>query len=113
VVAECHRVQPEVNLATVVHRWEEAPHNCRPEIDPRKFPLAMKAACEHVQVTFHPNARVGAMPAIFSASPAGSGLALHLARRPQIGLINFPRIVLAVVNNPLLPSNAQIGARAR
>lgn len=113
VVTECHRVQPEVNPATAVHRWEEALHNYRPEIDPRKFPLAMKAARERVQVIFHPNARVGAMPAIFSASPAGSGLALRWARQPQIGLINFPRIVLVVVNSPLLPSNAQIGARAR
>jgi hypothetical protein len=52
VAAECHPVRPEVNPATVVHLWGEALHNYRPEIeriatpeiDPRKFPLAMKAA---------------------------------------------------------------------
>ncbi len=51
VAAECHPVQSEVNPARVVHRWEEALHNYRPEIEyvatseiePRKFPLAMKA----------------------------------------------------------------------
>jgi hypothetical protein len=90
VAAECHRVRPEFNPATVVHLWEEALHNYRPEIewvatseiDPRKFPLAMKAAQEHVEVMFHPNVRVGAMPAIFSASPAGSRPALRSARQP-------------------------------
>jgi hypothetical protein len=51
VAVECHRVQPDVNPATLVQRWEEAQHSCRPaigrvvtsEIDPRKFPLALKA----------------------------------------------------------------------
>jgi hypothetical protein len=111
--AECHRVQSEVNLATVVYRWEEAPHNYLLEIDPRKFPLGMKAASEHVRVQAHPSDRAEAMPAIFSASLAGLGLALRLARRPQAGLINFPRIVSAAVNRPLLHSNAQIGTRVR
>jgi hypothetical protein len=90
VAAECHRVRPEVNPATVVHLWEEALHSCHPaigrvvtsEIDPRKFPLAMKAAQEHVKVMLLPNVRVGAMPAIFSASPAGSRPALRSARQP-------------------------------
>jgi hypothetical protein len=121
VAAESHRVRPEVNPATVVQLWEEALHNYRPEIewdatseiDPRKFPLAMKPAWEHVQVMFHPNARVGVMPAIFSASPAGSGPALRSAGQPQITLVNSPRIVLAAVNSPLLLTNAQIGARVR
>jgi hypothetical protein len=121
VAVGCHRVRPEVNTTAAVHRWEEARHNYRPEIDrgailevgPHNFLLAMKAALEHAQVMFHPSALVGAMPAIFSASPAGSGLALRSARQPQIGLINIPRIVLAVVNSPLLPTNAQIGAGAR
>jgi hypothetical protein len=48
VAAECRPVRPEVNRAVVVNRWEEALHNCRPEIEPRKFPLAMKATYEHV-----------------------------------------------------------------
>jgi hypothetical protein len=120
VAVECHRVQAEVNPATVVPRWEEAQHSCRPaigrvvtsEIDPLKFPIAMKAQ-EHVEVMFHPNVRVGAMPAIFSAWPAGSALALLSARQPQIGPINFRRIVLAVFNSPLLLTNAQIGAGGR
>jgi hypothetical protein len=55
VAAEYHRVQPEVNQAAVVHRWEEARHSCPPAIDQaatwevehRNFPLAMKA--ERVQ----------------------------------------------------------------
>jgi hypothetical protein len=121
VAVGCHRVRPEVNTTAAVHRWEEARHNYRPEIDrgailevgPHNFLLAMKAALGHAQVIFHPSALVGAMPAIFSASPAGSGLALRSARQPQIDLINIPRIVLAVVNSPLLPTNAQIGAGAR
>jgi hypothetical protein len=121
VAAECHRVQPESNPAMAVHRWEEALHNYRPEIawvatseiDPRKFPLAMKAVHERVPLTFHPNARVGAMQAIFSASPAGSGLALRLAGQSRIAPVNFRRIVLAAVNDPLLRINVQIGARAR
>jgi hypothetical protein len=112
VAVECHRVQSEVNPATV-HQWEEALHNYRPEIDSRKSPLAMKAPQEHVQVMFHPNAQVGAMPAIFSASPAGSGPALRSAAQPQITLANSRRIVLAAVNGPLLHSNAQIGTRVR
>jgi hypothetical protein len=89
VAVECHRVQAEVNPATVVQRWEEAQHSCRPaigrvvtsEIDPRKFPLAMKAQ-EHGEVMLLPNVRVGAMPAIFSGWPAGSALALLSARQP-------------------------------
>ena len=117
----CHRVRAEVNTTAPVHRWEEARHNYRLEIDrgailevgPHNFLLAMKAALDHAQVMFHPSALIGAMPAIFSASPAGSGLALRSARQPQIDLINLPRIVLAVVNSPLLPTNAQIGAGAR
>jgi hypothetical protein len=113
VAVECHRLQPEVNPATVVHRWEEALHNCRPEIEPRNFPLAMKAVNEHVQVMFHPNARIGATLAISSASPAGSGPALRSAGPPQITLANSRRIVLAAVNGPLLHSNARIGARVR
>jgi hypothetical protein len=120
VAVECHRVQAEVNPATVVQRWEEAQYSCRPaigrvatsEIDPRKFPLAMKAQ-EHVEVMFHPNVSVGAMPAIFSAWPAGSALALLSARQPQIGLTNFRRIVLAVLKSPLPLSNAQIGTDGR
>jgi hypothetical protein len=52
VAVECHRVQPEVNQAAVVHRCEEARQSCPPAIDrvatwevgPRNFPLAMKAA---------------------------------------------------------------------
>jgi hypothetical protein len=72
----------------------------------------MKAQ-EHVEVMFYPNVRVGAMPAIFSGWPAGSALALLSARQPQIGPINFRRIVLAAVNGPLLLSNAQIGADGR
>jgi hypothetical protein len=89
VAVECHRVQPDVNPATAVQRWEEAQHNCHPavgrvvtsEIDPRKFPLAMKAQ-EGVEVILHPNVRIGAMPAIFSGWPAGSALALLSARQP-------------------------------
>jgi hypothetical protein len=89
VAVECHRVQPEVNPATVVQRWEEAQHSCHPaigrvvtsEIDPRKFPLAMKAQ-EHVEVMLLPNVLVGAMRAIFSGWPAGSALALLSARQP-------------------------------
>jgi hypothetical protein len=121
VAVGCHRVRPGDITTAAIHRWEEARHNYRPEIDrgailevgPHNFLLAMKAALEHAQVMFHPSGLVGAMPAIFSASPAGSGLALRSARQPQIGLINIPRIVLAVVNSPLLPTNAQIGAGAR
>ena len=113
VAAECHRVQPEVNPGAVVHRREEALHNCPPEIGHRKFPLAMKPAHGHVPVIFHPSASAEAMPAIFWASPAGSELALPLARQPQIGLINFLQIVLAVVNSRFLLSNVQIGTRAR
>jgi hypothetical protein len=79
VAVECHRVQPEVNRGAVVHRWAELRHSCRPptgriatwEVGLRNFRLAMKAAQEHVQVRFHPRARVEAMPAIFSVSPAG------------------------------------------
>ena len=89
VAVECHRVQPEVNPATGVQRWEVAQHSCHPaigrvvtsEIEPRKFPLAMKAQ-EHVEVMLHPNVRVGAMPAIFSGWPAESALALLSARQP-------------------------------
>ena len=85
VVVECHRVQAEVNQGAVVYRWAELRHSCRPAIDrvatwevgPRNFPLAMKAAKEHVQVRFHPSARTEATPRIFSASPAGSEPALR------------------------------------
>ena len=73
----------------------------------------MKAAKEHVQVRFHPSARVEAMPTIFSASPAGSEPALRSVGQSRIGPVNFPRIVLAPVNGPLRLSNAQIGTRAR
>jgi hypothetical protein len=119
VAAEYHRVLPEVNQAAVVHRWEEARHSCPPAIDQaatwevehRNFPLAMKA--EHVQARSHPSARLEAMPAIFSVSPAGSEPALRWVGLSRIGLINFPRIVLPVVKSPLLLTNAQIGAIAR
>jgi hypothetical protein len=113
VAAECRPVRPEANPAPVVNRWEEALHNCRLEIEPRKFPLAMKAPDEHVQVMFHPNARIGATLAISSASPAGSGPAPRSAGQPQITLANSQRIVLGAVNGPLLHSNARIGTRVR
>jgi hypothetical protein len=73
----------------------------------------MEAAQETVQVRFHPSDQVEAMPAIFSASRPGSGLALRSVRRSRIGPVSFPRIVLAPVKDPLLLSNAQIGTRAR
>jgi len=119
VVVECHRMQTEVNPATLVHRWAEARHSCRPaigrvvtsQIGPRNFPLVMKAVREHVEAIF--NLSVRAVPAIFSAWPAALELVLRLAKRPQIGLTNFQRIVLLEVNRPLLPSNAQIGTLAR
>jgi hypothetical protein len=53
------------------------------------------------------------MPAIFSASPAGLGPALRSVGQSRIGPVNFPRIGLAPVNDPLLLSNARIGTRAR
>jgi hypothetical protein len=120
VAVECHRVQSEVNQLAVVHRREEARHSCRPAIDRtatreigrRNFPLAMEAAQEPVQVRFHPSAQVEAMPAIFSASPPGSGPALRSLGQSRISPVNFPRIVLAEVKSPLLLTNAQIGARA-
>jgi hypothetical protein len=121
VAVECHRVQPEVNQLAVVHRREEARRSCRPAIDrtatreigPRNFPLAMGPAQEPVRVRFHPSARVEAMPAIFSASRPGSGPALRSVGQSRIGPVNFPRIVLAPINDPLLLSNARIGTRAR
>jgi hypothetical protein len=121
VAVECHRVQPEVNQRAVVHRREEARHSCRPatdravkrEIGPRNFPLAMEAAQETVKVRVLPSARVEAMPAIFSASRPGSGLALRSVGQSRIGPVSFPRIVPAPVNDPLLLSNAKIGTRAR
>jgi hypothetical protein len=119
VAVECHRVQREINQATVVHQWKEAQHSCLPaidqvatrEVEPRNLALAMKA--EHVRVRLHPSARVEAMPAIFSASPPGSGPALRWVGQSRIGRVNFPRIVLVAFNSPLLRSNAKIGTRAR
>jgi hypothetical protein len=121
VAVESHRVQPELNQAAVVPQWEEARHSCPPatdrvaiwEVGPRNFPLAMKAAKEHVQVRFHPSARTEATPAIFSASPAESGPAPRSVGQSRIGQVNFPRIVPARVNSRFLLSNAQIGPRAR
>jgi hypothetical protein len=119
VAAGCHRVQRAVNQATDVHRWEEARHSYPPAIDqvaiwedsPRNFPLAMKA--EHVKARYHLSARVEAMQAIFSASPAGWQPAVRSVGQSRIGPVNSPRIVLPVVKNPLLLTNAQIGALAR
>jgi hypothetical protein len=119
VAVECHRVQPEVNQATDVHRWEEARHSCRLAIDrvviwegsPRNFPLAMKA--EHVQATLHPSVRVEATPEIFSGSQPGLALALRSVGQSRISPVSFPRIVLVKVKSPPLRSNAQIGVRAR
>jgi hypothetical protein len=121
VAVECHRAQREVNQVALVHRWEEARHSCHPAIDrvatwevgPRNFPLAMKGAKAHVQARFHRSARVEPMPAIFSASPAGSGPGQRSLGQSRISPVNFPRIVLARVNNPFLLSNAQIGTLAR
>jgi hypothetical protein len=111
VAEERHRVQDEVNRVEAANRSEEALHNYRPGIDPRKFPLAMKALHEHVQVRGHPSAGVGAMLEIFSASLPGSESALRSVAPLRINPVSFPRIVLAKVNGPLLHSNAQIGTR--
>jgi hypothetical protein len=73
----------------------------------------METAQETVKVKVHPSARAEAMPTIFSASRPGSGPALRSAGQSRIGLVSFPRIVLAPVNDPLLLSNVQIGTRAR
>jgi len=119
VAVECHRAQPEVNQLAVVHRREEARHSCRPaiarvatwEIGLRNFQLAMEVVQEPVRVRFHPSGQVEPMPAIFSALPVGSRLALRSAGQLRTGPVSFPRIVL--LNVPLLLSNAQIGTRAR
>jgi hypothetical protein len=121
VAVECHRIPPEVNQLAVVHRREEARHSYPPAIDRvttweighPNFPLAMKAAQEHVQVKFHRSGQVEAMPAIFSASPAVSGPVLRSLEQSRISPLSFPRIVLAPVNGRPLHSNAQIGTRAR
>jgi hypothetical protein len=121
VVAECHRVRLEFNPAANVQRWEEAQRSCplaidrveTSEVGPHNSPLAVKAAQEQIEVIFHLDVRVEAMPAIFSEWPAGSRLVLCSTRQSQIDLINFRRIVLVAVNSRLLPSNARIGAGAR
>jgi hypothetical protein len=114
VAVDCHRVQPELNQAAIVHRQEEARHSCRPaigplatwEVGPRNFPVAIKTEPER--------ARIEATSAIFSGFPVESALALHSLAPSRIGRINFRQIALVKINGPLLlRSNARIGALAR